>query len=231
MALVVQYFYESGIYRNNRSYSVWDACSGKLRVDFVLSSLLSFSHTSMYPTFFLQKPWSSSYDGSKEKKFKRLYAILPCLALAVVFNESKGLYMIFSNPLSWMFEVCWSFSIFLEAVAVLPQLFLLREHGQVENFTSLYMFSLGMYRALYVMNWVMRYFMEPHYWSPIAWVCGIIQVRVGSQKTQPIFSSHSLSLSSPTLRTSHDTRIIFPHRLPFTLTFCTYFTSAELRQG
>ena len=38
----------------------------------------------------------------------------------------------------------WAFSLYLEAVAVLPQLFMLQKQGGSENLTSHYIFLLGM---------------------------------------------------------------------------------------
>ena len=45
-------------------------------------------------------------------------------------------------------EVLWSFSIFLEAVAILPQLFLLQRTGEAETITTHYLAALGGYRAI-----------------------------------------------------------------------------------
>ena len=54
-------------------------------------------------------------------------------------------------------ELLWSFSIFLEAVAILPQLFLLQRTGEAETITTHYLAALGAYRALYIPNWIYRY--------------------------------------------------------------------------
>jgi len=69
----------------------------------------------------------------------------------------------------------WAFSIFLEAIAILPQLHLLRKCGQVEIITSHYIFCLGGYRALYLINWIYRFFTEDNYRQYIVWTCGLIQ--------------------------------------------------------
>lgn len=46
----------------------------------------------------------------------------------------------------------------------------------VENITSHYMFCLGSYRALYLVNWIFRYFTETNkYWDPISWTAGLVQ--------------------------------------------------------
>ncbi len=53
-------------------------------------------------------------------------------------------------------EVLWSFSIFLESVAILPQLFMLQRTGEAETITTHNLAALGAYRALYIPNWIYR---------------------------------------------------------------------------
>ncbi|ETO11196.1 hypothetical protein RFI_26182 [Reticulomyxa filosa] len=72
-----------------------------------------------------------------------------------------------------------------QSVAILPQLVMVqkiaREHqGTVRNITSHYVFCLGSYRALYLLNWIYRYATEPNYWDPIAWTAGIVQTALYS---------------------------------------------------
>lgn len=68
----------------------------------------------------------------------------------------------------------WAFSIWLEAVAILPQLFMLQRTGEAETITTHYLFALGAYRALYIPNWIYRYF-AGEYVEPIAVLAGIVQ--------------------------------------------------------
>ncbi|EGR44592.1 ER lumen protein retention receptor [Trichoderma reesei QM6a] len=73
-------------------------------------------------------------------------------------------------------EILWAFSIWLESVAILPQLFMLQRTGEAETITTHYLFALGSYRALYIPNWIYRYLADPKYkvdW--IAIIAGIIQ--------------------------------------------------------
>jgi ER lumen protein retaining receptor len=73
-------------------------------------------------------------------------------------------------------EVLWAFSIWLESVAILPQLFMLQRTGEAETITTHYLFALGSYRALYIPNWLYRYFVEtPSFVDPIAVIAGIVQ--------------------------------------------------------
>jgi ER lumen protein retaining receptor len=59
-------------------------------------------------------------------------------------------------------------------VAILPQLFMVSKTGEAESITSHYLFALGSYRALYILNWIYRYATEVHY-DLIAIVAGIVQ--------------------------------------------------------
>jgi ER lumen protein retaining receptor len=78
--------------------------------------------------------------------FKIEYLLGPCVILGLVFNYKFR-----------FAEVMWSFSIFLESVAILPQLFMLQRTGEAETITTHYLAALGAYRALYIPNWIYRY--------------------------------------------------------------------------
>jgi ER lumen protein retaining receptor len=78
--------------------------------------------------------------------FRIEYLVGPCAVLGFVFNyEFKPT------------EILWSFSIFLESVAILPQLFMLQRTGEADTITTHYLAALGAYRALYIPNWIYRY--------------------------------------------------------------------------
>ena len=73
-------------------------------------------------------------------------------------------------------EILWTFSIYLEPLAIIPQLIVLQRYKEVENLTGNYIFFMGSYRALYILNWVYRSYYEPyyrHHW--IVYACGIAQ--------------------------------------------------------
>ncbi|CAH2037533.1 unnamed protein product, partial [Iphiclides podalirius] len=50
----------------------------------------------------------------------------------------------------------------------------LSKTGEAESITSHYLFALGSYRGLYLLNWIYRYIAEDHY-ELIAIVAGVIQ--------------------------------------------------------
>lgn len=73
-------------------------------------------------------------------------------------------------------QILWTFSIYLEAVAIVPQLILLQRHGEVENLTSNYVVMLGAYRGCYVLNWIYRAATEKAYhfiW--LMFIAGMVQ--------------------------------------------------------
>jgi len=71
-------------------------------------------------------------------------------------------------------QILWTFSIYLESVAILPQLFMVSKTGEAETITSHYLFALGSYRALYLFNWIYRYYAEG-FFDLIAVVAGVVQ--------------------------------------------------------
>jgi ER lumen protein retaining receptor len=118
-----------------------------------------------------RKPYSDTYDA-KQDSFNVLYLIAPCAVLALLINEYFALV-----------EIMWTFSIYLEAVAIIPQIMVVHEAakttgGFVENLTSHYVFTLGAYRALYLLNWVYRIFTEDGYRNWIVWIAGLVQTAI-----------------------------------------------------
>ena len=142
-------------------------------------------------------PQKATYNAEQDA-FPIQYLIGPCFLLGIAVNQDHW------SP----FEVVWAFSVYLEAVAILPQLFLLQKLGevrptraaparrarhrrsrhrrhrtaprrlcraQVENLTSHYVFALGAYRGLYLLNWIYRYMTEEDYVQRIVWIAGVVQ--------------------------------------------------------
>lgn len=56
----------------------------------------------------------------------------------------------------------------------MPQLFMITKTGEAESITTHYLFFLGLYRALYIANWVWRYHTEG-FFDQIAVVSGVVQ--------------------------------------------------------
>ncbi|KAK0046216.1 ER lumen protein-retaining receptor 2 isoform X1 [Biomphalaria pfeifferi] len=81
---------------------------------------------------------------------------------------------LFVNHEFSVLEVLWTFSIYLEAVAIVPQLFMMMKTGKAETINLYYLFAFGLYRALYIVNWIYRYKHEG-YWDLIAFTAGCVQ--------------------------------------------------------
>lgn len=115
-----------------------------------------------------KEPYKSKYDSSQDSFLHMKFAVLPCAILAIITEIVKGEYD--------FVEFLWTFSIYLEAVAIVPQLITLQRFREVENLTSHYIFLIGIYRALYILNWIYRSYFEPYYrhnW--IVYIAGVVQ--------------------------------------------------------
>jgi len=135
---------------------------GILRFYNTIMKILFLSTTS-YAIYLVRWKYKHTYSSSQDT-MRIEFLIVPAGILAVVFHFSL-------HPL----DVMWAFSQFLEAVSLLPQLFMLQKTGEVENITGHYVFTLGLYRVLYVINWLWRYISEKHFWAPLMWVAGSVQ--------------------------------------------------------
>lgn len=68
----------------------------------------------------------------------------------------------------------WVFSEILESICVVPQLLLMRQTTVPTVIDSFYLVTLGTYRFLYILNWIVRGVQEGHI-DPTSWVWGTIQ--------------------------------------------------------
>ena len=50
-------------------------------------------------------------------------------------------------------DFLWSFSIWLEALAILPQLYMINKLRDIENITAHYVLFLSLDRIFYVLHW------------------------------------------------------------------------------
>ena len=89
----------------------------------------------LYRTLF-----QATYDGNHDT-FRIEFLLGPSVLLALVVNHEFS-----------VMEILWTFSIYLESVAILPQLFMVSKTGEAESITSHYLFALGSYRSK-VVKW------------------------------------------------------------------------------
>jgi len=123
---------------------------------------LFFLVTSIGTLYLMWIKFKATYDRNHDT-FRIEFLVVPAVLLALLLNHEFS-----------VMEVMWTFSIYLESVAIMPQLFMLSKTGEAETITAHYLFALGSYRALYIFNWVYRYYVE-EFFDPIAIVAGIVQ--------------------------------------------------------
>jgi len=121
-----------------------------------------FMSTSLATLYLMYLKFKATYDRNHDT-FRIEFLLIPVTLLGLLVNHEF-------TPL----EILWTFSIYLESVAILPQLFLVSKTGEAETITSHYLMALGSYRALYLINWIWRYYFEGFY-DLIAIVAGVVQ--------------------------------------------------------
>lgn len=112
--------------------------------------------------YFIYVKFKATYDGNHDT-FRIEFLLIPVAGLSVLVNHEFS-----------ALEILWTFSIYLESVAILPQLFMISKTGEAETITTHYLFALGLYRALYLCNWIWRYYFEG-FFDLIAIVAGCVQ--------------------------------------------------------
>jgi len=111
----------------------------------------------------VKPPISQTYDAHADNFAYEKFFIGPCFLLGLLFCDEYAIS-----------EILWTMSIFLESVAIVPQLLLLQQIQEVENLTSNFVGAMGGYRACYILNWVYRYIVED-YSNRVGWIGGVVQ--------------------------------------------------------
>ncbi|CAG5094134.1 Oidioi.mRNA.OKI2018_I69.XSR.g13278.t1.cds [Oikopleura dioica] len=131
--------------------SIYNTC---MKVIYILLSVAT--------VYFIYGKFASTHNR-EDDKFRMIFIIVPALGLAFLIHHEFS-----------AMEVLWTFSIYLESVAIIPQLQMIADTGEAEVITSHYLFFLGIYRFLYLGNWLYRYHNEA-YFDKIVVVAGCIQ--------------------------------------------------------
>ncbi|XP_065215475.1 ER lumen protein-retaining receptor 3-like [Planococcus citri] len=118
-----------------------------------------------------------------EDSFKIGYLVSAAAVLAVIFNYGwSGTIITYPEVLDGGFsflETSWAFSQYLEAVAIVPQLLMVYQDktNETKSFIFYYLYALGLYRALYAMNWVYKYHAQ-HFTDVISDSAGFVQLTI-----------------------------------------------------
>eukprot|EP00298_Acanthocystis_sp_HF-20_P010984 c19164_g2_i1.p1 GENE.c19164_g2_i1~~c19164_g2_i1.p1 ORF type:complete len:214 (+),score=35.58 c19164_g2_i1:23-664(+) len=119
--------------------------------------------SSGYIIYLMRGPLNIKYDAEQDN-FNMWYAIGPSALLSLIFTYEYSFR-----------QISWAFSEYLEAVALLPQLFMLVRYKEVETLTSHYIAALGAYRVFYVLSWIYRLSWDSRYSDWISWIAGLVQ--------------------------------------------------------
>lgn len=110
-----------------------------------------------------RQPICRTYDREADNFAYEKYCLGPAFLLGLMLSDEWVIY-----------DVAWSTSIWLECVAIVPQLMLLQKQQEVENLTSHFVGAMGLYRGFYILNWIYRY-IEEDYYNYVGWIAGFIQ--------------------------------------------------------
>lgn len=94
----------------------------------------------------IKLPYKNTYNRATEDNFPHWF-LLP---FAIIMT------LIIHRDWTW-WDMQWSFSLWLESVAVFPQISILAKNNGVEGFTAHYLAALGSYRFFYILLWIYRY--------------------------------------------------------------------------
>lgn len=111
----------------------------------------------------LKAPVCTTYERSQDSFQYEIAFLIPAALLGVVTAEEHTIA-----------DMLWTASIWLESVAILPQLVLIQKMKEVENLTSNFVGCMGAYRFFYILNWIYRYYTED-YVTYVGWIGGVIQ--------------------------------------------------------
>jgi len=116
-----------------------------------------FIATTAYIVFMMRTTLKASSSPEPEGTRLAMFIVPACGFLAIVLNDHN----VSDSYAACLQSFFWAFSIYLESVAIVPQMALLRRKKVVENLTANYIVALGLYRAMYLVNWAYRWFVDP----------------------------------------------------------------------
>ncbi|KAI3676343.1 hypothetical protein L1987_85949 [Smallanthus sonchifolius] len=110
-----------------------------------LASLLSTAWVIYMMRFKLYVTYNQHLDRTP-----KFCLMIPCAIMAVLVHPNSSI--------SLLTKMMWAFSVYLEAILVLPQLHMMQRTQMIEPFTALYVFALGVSRFFEAAYWILRIF-------------------------------------------------------------------------
>ena len=125
-----------------------------------------FIGASVYILYLMRynKKYSIDYDRIKDDSFPHVYLIPFALIMTFIIHKDW----------TW-WGLTWSFSLWLESVAVFPQITIISKSNGTLAYIAHYLAALGSYRFFYILLWIYRYVK----YRTLSWVSifsGVLQV-------------------------------------------------------
>ena len=100
----------------------------------------------------LKKPFSMTYDRIHDNfpHYKTIYPF--SVFLTTIFHVTFR-----NHP---YYQYTWTFSIILEAFAIVPQLYIMRKVEDIEVFSTAFIVCLGLYRFFDILHWLQNLYID-----------------------------------------------------------------------
>ena len=102
------------------------------------------------------EPYKTGYLAYHNDTFHHWKFIVAPAAVGMLITD------FFISPLNIQ-QLLWIFSVYVETIAILPQLIMLHRHQETECLSMAYVFFLGVYRLLFVLNWIHRSYYDRYF--------------------------------------------------------------------
>ena len=107
--------------------------------------------------------FNKTYERQKDN-FRSIFIFIICIPLAYFTAPRNGLWILMH-----------SYSLWLEAFAIVPQFILIVRSRKVDVMGKDYIFLLSIYRLLYVINWIYKLVVDSIKSPKNVWISGIVQ--------------------------------------------------------
>lgn len=132
---------------------------------------ITYILTSFYILYLMLRVYPRSRESESQWRLSFYILVFSTISTPIfqaIFRDKK-------LPWSWL-DTFRDFSLILESLAVLPQLTLLAHTSVPTVINSYYLLALGSYRALYILNWIVRWAdKKDGFFEPVAVIFGILQ--------------------------------------------------------
>ena len=131
-------------------YSLYNSV---LKVFYIATAALAIYLTRHYLSNEVNSNIHRPYDPEMDTVSHWKFVAAPCGIVALITHLCG---ISFKHRHFSFLELLWTFSIYLEALAMLPQLVMVWRYRRVERWAAFYIFAMGLYRIFYIFNWILN---------------------------------------------------------------------------